>query len=175
MSQANPEVKFLAIKKLCNSINKEAANAYATIKEKNSIIEKSDNRIDVSELGEEIRALCRQFSIEAAPPTGIRSGIRETNGEWISFIAFAQMFKKEAPSLTDFVIKLARRFVIEPDQEKYVKIKPTLQSNLPRYLATYFIGGEQICAVNLATGKILKNANGSMTEYLGRERRAKCL
>jgi hypothetical protein len=83
----------------------------------------------------------------------VERGIQVANG--YPFLALTQGFEKEAPILTKFVVQLAGLFEILPGQ-KEVTIRGTSRNAASKCLASYFIAGEEIYAISLATGKILK-------------------
>ena len=117
--------KFLTTKKLCNLISKNMANEYAIAKKEEPVIKDSDHTIGVNMFLKEIGDLCEKFSIKDHCET-TKSGMRDSNGEWIPFLALTQMFEKEAPILTKFEAELAGLFEITPGQEE-VTIKETLR------------------------------------------------
>ncbi len=148
--------KFLATKRICNAVSKEWADNYIKMTGKEPVLKGSDHGMEIEGLRKKIEALCETFSITPFPQT-VQSAMRNPNGEWIPFAALSQAFEKGAPVLTNFIGELAGLFDVESGgEENKVKIKATLQSDTAKYSGSYFLGPDEIYAVHLETGEILK-------------------
>jgi len=90
-----------------------------------------------------------------------RSGVQDKEGTYIEFSAFTQVFQIDAPELLGVVNEIAKLFsltVSEKEGERAsLRITGEYDPNAPDFFAKahYFVGAEEISAVDLHSGKVL--------------------
>jgi hypothetical protein len=88
----------------------------------------------------------------------VTSGYQDENGNWLNFVALVQLFYVDAPRLKEILNEISRTFRVDVMEGQKVTVTGGYDEQAPDLLmaAHYFIGAEELYAVELPTGKLTK-------------------